>query len=155
MSTVRSTPSHTPRTTHIWMFVPSHHTRGTNKVHECKMDVKSTWIPTWHPNGSCFMVTWTIFINHLLQVGLTQNWETMTLQNLTTVDWFYFIMCEDPAWIEIHWNSIRLRAWSHMASHYTWGSVTTLHDFGSALGRPLDTFFWALTISWSQLLARV
>ena len=25
------------------------------------------------------------------------------------------------AWIEIHWNSIRLRARSHMASHYTWG----------------------------------
>jgi hypothetical protein len=23
------------------------------------------------------------------------------------------------------------------------------------LGRPLDTFFWAPTISWSQLLARV
>ena len=39
--------------------------------------------------------------------------------------------------------------------HYTWGSVTTLHDFEGALGRPLDTFFWALTISWSRLLARV
>ena len=24
-------------------------------------------------NGSCFMVTWTIFKNHLLVVGLTQN----------------------------------------------------------------------------------
>ena len=47
-------------------------------------------------NGSCFMVTWTIFKNHLLEVGLTQNWETMTLQTLTTVDLFYFIMCEDP-----------------------------------------------------------
>ena len=43
-----------------------------------------------------------------------------------------------------------------MASHYTWGSVTTLqHDFGGVLGRPLDTFFWALTTSRSQLLARV
>ena len=27
--------------------------------------------------------------------------------------------------------------------------------FGSVLGRPLDTFFWALTLSWSRLLARV
>jgi hypothetical protein len=26
----------------------------------------------------------------------------------------------------------------HMASHYTRGSVTTLHDFGGVLGRPLD-----------------
>ena len=47
-------------------------------------------------NGSCFMVTWTIFKNHLLEVGLTQNWETMALQMLTTVDLFDFIMCEDP-----------------------------------------------------------
>ena len=60
-----------------------------------------------------------------------------------------------PAWIEIHWNSIWLRARSHMTSHYTWGSVTTLHDFGGVVGRPLDTFFWALTISWSRQLARV
>jgi hypothetical protein len=30
-----------------------------------------------------------------------------------------------------------------------------LLDFISVLGQPLDTFFWALKISWSQLLARV
>ena len=29
------------------------------------------------------------------------------------------------AWIEIHRNSIWLRAWSHTISHYTWGSMTT------------------------------
>ena len=40
-----------------------------------------------------------------------------------------------------------------MTSHYTGRSVTTLHDFGGVLGQPLDTFFWALTMSWSQLLA--
>ena len=59
------------------------------------------------------------------------------------------------AWIKIHWNIIWLRVWSHVTSHYTWGYVTTLHDFGGVLGWPLDTFFWALTISWSWLLARV
>ena len=47
-------------------------------------------------NGSCFMVTWTISKNHLLEVGLTQNRETMALRTLTTVGLFYFIMCEDP-----------------------------------------------------------
>jgi hypothetical protein len=47
-------------------------------------------------SGSCFMVTWIIFKNHLLEVGWTQNWEIMTLWMLTTVDLFYFIMCEDP-----------------------------------------------------------
>ena len=68
--------------------------------------------------------------------------------------WFIlFYHVWGPAWIEIHWNSIWLRAWSHMASHYTWGSVTILHDFGGALGWPLDNFFWALIISRSRLLA--
>jgi hypothetical protein len=33
--------------------------------------------------------------------------------------------------------------------------VITLHDFGGAMGRLLDLFFEALTVSWSQLLARV
>jgi hypothetical protein len=42
---------------------------------------------------------------------------------------------------------------AHMASHYTRGPMTTLHEFGGVLGRPLDTFFWALTILWSRLLA--
>ena len=124
-------------------------------------------------SGSCFMVTWTIFKNHLLEVGLTPilgnnrffgcnpirkanrvqqkymfiSWrETMALRTLTTVDLSYFIMCED-----LHWNNIWLRARSHMTSHHTWGSVTTLHDLGGVLGRPLDTFIWALTISWSRL----
>ena len=62
--------------------------------------------------GSCSMVTWTIFKNHLLEIGLTQN------------------------------RHIR-------------GSVATLHDFGGVLGRPLDTFFEALTISRSWLLVRL
>ena len=35
-----------------------------------------------------------------------------------------------------------------MTSHYTRGSVTTLHDVGGVLGRPWDTFFWALTINF-------
>ena len=42
-----------------------------------------------------------------------------------------------------------------MISHHIQGSVTTLHGVGGVLGWPLDTFFWALTISWSRLLARV
>ena len=46
-------------------------------------------------NGSCFMVTWTIFQNHLLEVDLIQNRETMILRMLTTVVLFNFITCED------------------------------------------------------------
>ena len=33
--------------------------------------------------------------------------------------------------------------------------MTTLHDFGGVLGRPLDTFFWALTIPWSRFVCEV
>ena len=107
-------------------------------------------------NGSCFMVTWIVFENHLLEVSLTQNrWETMALRTLTTVDILCFIMCEDTTWIEIHWNSIWLRVRSHVTSHYTWGSHFILRDIGGVLGRPLYAFLWALIISWSQLLARV
>ena len=46
-------------------------------------------------NGSCFVVTWTICKNHLLEVGLTQNLETMALQMLTNIELLYFMMCED------------------------------------------------------------
>ena len=106
-------------------------------------------------NRSCYILTWIFFKCNLLEVGLTQNRETMALQMLTTVGLFYIIMCEDPAWIEIPWNSIWLRAQSHVTSHYTRGSVTTLHDFGGVLGRPLGTFFWVVTMSWSRLLAHV
>ena len=52
--------------------------------------------PYMASNGSCFMVTWIIFKNHLLEVDLTPNWETVALRTLTTVDLFHFIMREDP-----------------------------------------------------------
>jgi hypothetical protein len=42
------------------------------------------------------MVTWIIFKDRLLEVGLVQNQEIMALQTLTTFGLFYFIMCEDP-----------------------------------------------------------
>ena len=52
-------------------------------------------------DGSCFMVTWILFKNHLLEVGPTQNQETMALRTLTTVDLFDFTICEDTHDIEI------------------------------------------------------
>ena len=48
---------------------------------------------------------------HLLEVvGLPQDRESMTLLTLIDVDLFYFIVVWGPAWIEIRWNSIWLRA---------------------------------------------
>jgi hypothetical protein len=68
-----------------------------------------------------------------------------------------------PAWIEIHWNSIWLWARSHMASHYTRGSVTALHDFGECVGTAFGHFllgshnltFTALgsCVKWPQLIS--
>jgi len=73
----------------------SHYAWGTTGVCECLMDVKSTWIPTWHPMDHA---SWSLglFSINLLEVGLTQKRETMELRRLTIVDLFYFIMCEDP-----------------------------------------------------------
>ena len=67
---------------------------------------------------SCFMVTWTIFKKHLLDVCLTLNRETMALQTLPAIDLFYFIMREDPhelkfieralGWEPIHiWGALK------------------------------------------------
>jgi hypothetical protein len=42
------------------------------------------------------MLTLTIIKNHMLEVGLPQNQETIALQTLTTINLLYFIMREDP-----------------------------------------------------------
>jgi hypothetical protein len=55
----------------------SHYARGTNGVCECKTDEKVCMDSYMASSGSSVMVTWTIFKNHLLEVGLTQNRETM------------------------------------------------------------------------------
>ena len=123
-------------------------------VCECEMDVKSTWIPMWHQMDH---VSWSLGL--FLKPPLGGRLNTKPGDHCTPNThnrWFILVYhAWELAWIEIRWNSIWLRARSHMASHCTWGSMTTLHDFGGVLWRPLDTFFWALTISWSQLLARV
>jgi hypothetical protein len=51
-------------------------------------------------NRSCFMVTWTIFKIHHLEVGLIQNRETMAQPN-THNRWFLlFLHAWGPTWIE-------------------------------------------------------
>ena len=88
----------------------------------------------------CFMITWTIFTPSLGSRPSTKPRDHGTSKSHNC--WFnIFIVCENPAWLGIHWNSIWLRARPHMNSHYTWEHVTTLHDFGSVVGQPLDTSF--------------
>ena len=118
----------------------SHYAWGTNGARECKMDVKSAWIPN--------DIKWVMFHGHLdyFQKPPFGGRPNTKLGDHGTQNahnhWFIlFYNVRGPAWIKFHSNSIWLRAWSHMASHYTWGPVTTLHDFGGVLGRPLDTYF--------------
>ena len=51
--------------------------KGPPEVRKCKMDVKSTWIPTWRQAGH---VSCSFFQNHLLDVDFNRkNRETMGL----------------------------------------------------------------------------
>ena len=55
--------------------------------------------------------------------------------------WFIlFYHAWGPAWIEILWNNIWLRAWSHMTPHSTWKSVTTPHEVGGVLEQAFGHF---------------
>ena len=123
-----------------WSKFASHYAWGTNAVRECKMDVKSIWIPTWHPldHVSCFMD----YFQKPTTLGGRPNTklEEHGTPNVHNRRFILIYHVWGPAWIEIHWNNIWLRAWSRMTSHDTWGSVTTIHDFGGALGQPLGHF---------------
>ena len=82
-------------------------------------------------------VSWSLglFKKTLLEVGLTQNWETMAIRTLTTIELFYFSMREDPHEEKPIERRIWLTVWSHMTLHHTWRSVTTLHCFFETKGR--------------------
>jgi hypothetical protein len=93
-------------------------------------------------NESCFIITWIIF-RKPPPGGRPNSKPGDHSTSKSHNHWFLILycVCEDPMWIEIQWNDIWLKTQSHMASHYTWGPVTTLHDFGSLSGQPLDTSF--------------
>ena len=106
-----------------WSKFTSHYAWGTNGVCECMTDVKSTWIPTWHRKDH---VSWSLGLvsrNHVLEVGLTQNRETMALRTLTTIDILYFIMCEDlheSKFIDIAFGWGPNHIWLHTTLEIPW-----------------------------------
>jgi hypothetical protein len=98
-------------------------------------------------NRSWSMVTWIVF--QKTPLGGRPNTKLGYDGTLNAHNSWYILFHHMwiPVWTDFHWNSIGLRTLSHnMTSRFTWGSVTTLHDVGGILGRPLDTFFWALMI---------
>jgi hypothetical protein len=117
----------------------SYYVWGNNGVCKCKMDVKSTWIPTWHQMDH---VSWSLGLFSKPPLGGRPNTKpgdcgTPNAHNC----WFIlFYHMGGPTWIGICWNSISLRAWSHVTSHYAWGSMTTLHDFWRCFGTDFGHF---------------
>jgi hypothetical protein len=61
-------------------------------------------------NGSCFMVTWIVIKNYLLEVGLAQNREIVAFECSQPLVYFSFYHVWGYSWIEFHWTSIWLRA---------------------------------------------
>ena len=79
----------------------------------------------------------------------------MALWTLAAVDLFYFIMCEGPReqeFIKIAFGWEPGHMWLHTTLESSWPHYMMLEMCRDGL---LDTFFWALTISWSRLLASV
>jgi hypothetical protein len=120
---------------------------GTDGVFECEMDVKV---------GFLHGIKWTMFHGHVdyffKQPSLrgrpntitNKPWHSEQSQPLVYHAW-------GPTCLNR--NSLDQHLIESPITHYTWGSMTTLHDFGGVLGWPLDTsFFWALTIPRSRAL---
>ena len=123
---------------------------------ECKMDGKSTWIPTWHRMDRGFIVAWTISWQSSLEGRPnTKIGDNGTLNVIKRWFLFCFIMCEDPhewKFVEIVFGWGRGHVWLHTTLEGPWSYYMILEG---ALGQPLDTMLWVVTISWSRLLARV
>ena len=97
------------------------------------------WMESLH--GFLHGIKWSMFHGHLdcYQKPLlggkpnTKPWDHGTPHAHNR--WFILLYhVWGSAWIETHLNSVWLRARSHTALHYTWGSVTTLHDVGGCVG---------------------
>ena len=115
-----------------------HYAQGTNGVCECKDRYKVHMDSYMTSNGSCFMVTWSILKNALLEVGLTQNRETMALRTLTI---YSIVSC-----LRTHMNKNSLKLafawepnhiWLHTTPEGPWPHYMILKV---CWGRPLDTY---------------
>jgi hypothetical protein len=140
----------------------------TSRLHTTMLEGPTDRVSMWMQYDGCkvYMDSYLrgieriVFHGHLdyfqkPPLGGRPNTKSSQNHGTTNVDKRWFILfCRvwGPTWIEIHWNSMWLRAQSQMTSHYTWGSVTTLHDFEGGLETALDTLFWALTGSHNLMV---
>jgi hypothetical protein len=74
-------------------------------------------------NGTCFMVTWIILKNHLLEVGLTQNRGDHGTPNAQNRWFILYYHVWGPACIKIHWEgpvTYDFTPHSRVRDHTTW-----------------------------------
>ena len=128
-------------------FATSHYTWGTNGVYMWMMqDGCKVYMDSYM--ASCFMVTWTIFKNHLVEVGRPENhWETMALRTLTIIGLFYFIVCEDMCelytFIDIAFGWGSGHIWLHTKLEGPWPHYTISEVCWDNL--------WTLSLGLSQV----
>ena len=88
----------------------SHYAWGTNAICECKMNVKSTWLPTWHQMDH---VSWSLALFFKITSWSRSNTKPgdQSTPNAHNHWFILFYHVWGSAWIEIHWNE-----------HLDWGS---------------------------------
>ena len=118
------------------------------------MDVKSTWTPTWHQMDNARVYG---HLDYFPKPPLGGRPNTKPLgdhgmPNAHNCWYIIFYHAWGPAWIEIHWNNISV---DDLAT-YDFTLHLRARDHTTWLWKCLGTAFgWALTFSWSRLLARV
>ena len=79
--------------------------------------------------------------NHFSETGLTQNRKTIALRTLTTVDLFYYIMCENMhtlTFTEIAFRWEPGHIWNHPTLEGSWPPY--MNEFGGVLGTAFGHF---------------
>ena len=124
-----------------WSKFASHYGWGTIRVYMwiqygCEVYMESYMVSI----GSCCTVTWTIFKNHFLEVGLTRNqpgdrpWHSERSQLLI----YCILSCVrthmNAKFIEIAFGQGSGHTWLH------WGYVTTRHGFWRCVGTAFRHF---------------
>ena len=113
-----------------WFKFASHYAWGTNRVCDCKMDVKSTWNPTWHQMDH---VSWSLGLFQKPPLGGRLNTKPRdhgTPDAHESQPLVYSIKCENPhdqKPIEITFGRGSGRIWLHTTLEGLWPQV---HDFG-------------------------
>ena len=116
--------------------------------------VNARWV--WSLHGFLHGIEWIVFHGHLdcfQKPPLGGRPNTIPgdhgIPNAHDCWFILFYHVRGPAWIEVHWNNIRLRVRSHMASHWTSGSM--IPRFWRCLGMAFGHFL----LGFHNLIAKV